>query len=267
MSAVQKQTAVLSGPPTLLQKRYHCFNLLRVALCALALFALAATDAPAQILDRPQTPPPRRVSGKRTPPGAKPQRGPQESVILRGDELHGRPDADWAIKLNLAGFKDETSLARRPWIVRFAVRDDSVGLTLAHVHQRQLRPEDSLLTIEEFVNSIYENIGKDSAVDITSMKQRKIHGLETIEYTKRELWPDVDPDDSTKSINKIIRRRHFNAYKLYKGMYVDVHLSKTEYLPKDSTIFTDIIKTFEIVDPAPPFDPRTGKRVSNTIGK
>lgn len=181
--------------------------------------------------------------------------GPRE---LSADDLHGRPDIRWCLQLDLDGFIDITSRGRAPWLVRIGVREDSVGLTLAHLYMLPLGGDTSNISGARLADNMYDKLAKTEGVDLSSATRADFKDFATVEYVKREIWPMPDAEDSSVMRDSVVFRHHYHALMVYKGTRVEAHLSKTGYLPQDSSLFTSMLSDFAIVDPAPTFDPKYG---------
>ncbi len=212
------------------------------ALCLLTLTSAVSAQSlmPPDTSTPPQAEKPPVVTIRKTPDTGFP--------MFKGDEVFYRPDKDWGFKLNLKGFNDLRKKVSGMTIVGFGVREDSVGLTLAHLYVHSMGKTDSITTAEFYANRLYEAIGGDTTVVLSTVAQSKKYGFETLEYDRIEVWPQPDPNNPGKMFDSTLIRHHMNAITTYRNSWIELHLSKTEYHPADSTVFNDLLNTFEITE-------------------
>ncbi len=172
--------------------------------------------------------------------------------MFTGDEVFYRPGRKWGFKLNLSGFSDLRQKVSGLTIVGFGIREDSVGLTLAHLYVNSMSKDDSLTTPQYYANRLYESLRDDTTVLLNSVLQGQEYGLETIEYDRIEVWPQPDPNNPGKMFDSTLVRRHLNAITTYRNSWIELHLSKTDYLEADSSVFDDLLKTFSITEDVAP---------------
>ena len=220
----------------------HSWKLL--SLAALCLATIATAVSAQNLMPDTSTPPkaekPPVVSIRKTPKSGFP--------MFKGDEVFYRPDKDWGFKLNLKGFNDLRAKVSGMTIVGFGVREDSVGLTLAHLYVHSMGKNDSLTTAHFYLNRMYEEFGSDTTIVLSTVAQSKKYGFETLEYDRIEVWPQPDPNNPGKMFDSTLVRHHMNAITTYRNSWIELHLSKTEYHPADSTVFNDLLNTFEITE-------------------
>jgi hypothetical protein len=173
------------------------------------------------------------------------------SSVLReftGSEVFYRPTESWGLKLDLAGFHNLNSKVSGMTIVGFGVREDSVGLTLAHLYVNSFGKFDSVTTAKFYAGRLFKSLESDTTVVLGTLSRKVMYGFETVEFDRVEVWPQPDPNNPGKMFDSTLVRRHFNAITTYRNSWIDLHLSKTEYRPADSAIFTDLLRTFEITE-------------------
>jgi len=218
----------------------------RIASVAiLCIFMLAPVGSAQNLMpDTSQPPPPPErppvVSIRKTPETGFP--------MFKGDEIFYRPDKDWGFRLNLKGFNDLRRKVSGMTIVGFGVREDSIGLTLAHLYVHSMGKNDSITTPQFYANRLYEEFGADTTILLSTVTQSKKFGFEILEYDRLEVWPQPDPNSPGQMFDSTLIRHHMNAITTYRNAWIELHLSKTEYRPADSTIFSKLLNTFEITE-------------------
>ncbi|MBN4056717.1 hypothetical protein JYU19_00225 [bacterium AH-315-J21] len=175
---------------------------------------------------------------------------PQQTTfsLFKGDEVFYRADKNWGFKLNLEGFNDLRQKVRGMTIVCFAVREDSIGVTIAHLFVNEFRSGDSLTTPQFYANRLFQKISRDTTIVNSVVTQKRKYGLEILEYDRIEVWPQPVPNSPGMMFDSTLVRHHVNAIATFKKSWIELHLSKTEYRPEDSAVFDDLLKTFEITE-------------------
>ena len=173
------------------QQREQTSAIQRSVAIAVAIVLLALCGgAPAQVIN-PKTAPPQRgdqpASQSQDAPDSSGAQAPDESGVLTSRNLHGRPDIPWCLQLDLTGFFDMTNQSPAPWKVRIAVREDSVGLTLAHLYIRPLTGDHVDQTARDLADKFYDELARDSTVDLSSVSRGEFKDLATVELTRREV--------------------------------------------------------------------------------
>ncbi len=167
---------------------------------------------------------------------------------LTGSEVFYQPNQAWGFKLKLAGFVDLRKSVAGRTIVGFGVREDSLGLTLAHLYVNSFAKGDSITTSKFYADRLFRSLKEDTSLTISDLSRKPMLGFETISYDRIEVWPQPDPNNPGKMFDSTLVRRHFNAITTYRDSWIDIHLSKTEYQATSEAVFTDILKTFEITE-------------------
>ncbi len=165
-----------------------------------------------------------------------------------GSEVFYQPNLAWGFKLNLAGFVNLSKSVAGRTIVGFGVREDSVGLTLAHLYINSFAKADTITTAKFYAGRLFKSLKDDTSLAISDLSRSSMLGFETISYDRIEVWPQPDPNNPGQMFDSTLVRRHFNAITAYRDSWIDIHLSKTEYQLTTPAVFTDILKTFEITE-------------------
>lgn len=168
-----------------------------------------------------------------------------------GDEVFTLPELDWGFNLNLKGFVDLSETGKTETRAAFGVREDSTGITLAHLFINPFNVEDPDSTARNYANLKFRIARNDTNVIVTSVRRRPFEGFELLEYDRKEIWPQPDKNNPGKMFDSTLIRRHFDAIIIQSDRWINLHLSKTEFENIDKSFFTDFLATFKIVDPAP----------------
>lgn len=179
-------------------------------------------------------------------------RPPDSLVMLTKDKLYYRPDIRWGFHLDLTGFNDLSKVGLTRSRVAFGVREDSVGMTLSQLFITKFSKKDEGTSSGYFSDKRYADIVTDTAVITSSVRRDTLGIFQIIEYDKNEIWPQKNRENPEMSFDSFLVRRHFSAIMSYGETWLHLHLSKTDYRSFDSTMFVDILATFELVDPLPP---------------
>ncbi len=178
-------------------------------------------------------------------------KAPDSLVMLTRDKLYYRPDISWGFRLDLTGFNDLSKVGLTRSRVAFGVREDSVGMTLSQLFITKFSRKDEGTSSGYFSDKRYADIVVDTAVITGSIRRDTLGIFQIIEYDKNEIWPQKDRENPEMSFDSFLVRKHFSAITSYGETWLHLHLSKTDYRSFDSTIFVDILATFELIDPLP----------------
>lgn len=176
---------------------------------------------------------------------------PDSLVMLTKDQLFYRPDVNWGFRINLSGFIDLSKVGMTRSRVGFGVREDSVGMTLSQMFITRVSRRDEGTSKSYFADRHYSEIVDDTSVITSTVRRDTIGIFLIIEYDKNEVWPQKDRENPGMSFDSSLVRRHFSAITTYGACWIHVHLSKTDSRGRDSTLFVDILNTFELIDPLP----------------
>lgn len=174
--------------------------------------------------------------------------GVDTSRKFTGDEVFTLPELGWGFNLNLKGFVDLSAAGKTGTRAAFGVREDSIGMTLAHLFINPFNPELADSTARNLANLNFRVAREDTNVVRTSVRRRPYQGFELLEYDRREIWPQPDKNNPGKMFDSTLIRRHFDAIIVQSDRWIYLHLSKTEFENIDKSFFTDFLETFKIVE-------------------
>jgi hypothetical protein len=186
--------------------------------------------------------------------------------LLEGDELYYRAQYGWGYRINLAGFTDISARGpETPDLLGFSYRSDTLGLTLAHLYIHEMKEEFAGKSITEVFELYSARALEDTAIIDSTIKRDIVGQLYTLEYARKETWPQNDPNNPGHLFDSLLIRQHCYAIALRERSWLNIHLSKTEYQPADSLIFVELLETLEFVDEVPAF--QIDRRTASEAGR
>jgi hypothetical protein len=87
------------------------------------------------------------------------------------------------------------------------------------------------------VRDVYWGRASKSPIKKEGVKLATAGDFATVEY----MVPDIE--------GAPIHQKNLNLYGVYKGIWIDVHVSKTEFADKDQAAFDEVVKNLKFESP------------------
>ncbi|SRR5258706_7751137 len=146
------------------------------------------------------------------------------------------PEKSWALQIDVPSFVvkvDESKSSRRRYLLAENTR---TGVTLS-VTLEQVRGSATL----DDCRKVFRQRNKgNEPLKPTDLKESQVGDMAISEFT-------FDVIEGIK-----IRQRNVFACMPKEDVYIDIHVSKVEYTPKDQPLFTAILQAVRITETAPP---------------
>jgi tetratricopeptide (TPR) repeat protein len=174
---------------------------------------------------------------------------PQEKLLI------SYPGKTWAIEIDSPGFVVEASERRADGREYFVANDPATGLVLSAMLEKGNGPADSK-TCPDYLRNRVKSLPPDATT--TDIRSSQIGEIDVIEY----LIP---------VFQKVpLHQKNLVACLTNEDVYVDIHLSKTQFHDSDQSLFTDVLKKTHIADisssaPVIPSSPAASAQTENTM--
>ncbi|UCG60548.1 MAG: hypothetical protein JSV52_09445 [Candidatus Zixiibacteriota bacterium] len=142
------------------------------------------------------------------------------------------PDLDWALQIDVPDFKIKSGGLRPDGLATKAVAvNDATGIVLSVFIEVAQKPGDSRVAREYYLSGIEQSPMKEEQM-VTS----EDGDVALLEYVIKEY-------QGVK-----VNQRNVNAYMVRDEFWVDVHLSKAEYVDSEKKLFDELLASVVIVD-------------------
>lgn len=161
------------------------------------------------------------------PSGSRAQsKNPQDSMSV------SFPGKYWELKINSPGFAIQNEGSQSDGREYLLANNSKTGVIISVTLEQSPGGAD-IKTCPDFLR---KRVGAMSQLGITDVKMSEVNSMAVIEYLLPK--PEGIP----------LQQKNLFVCTVRDDVYVDIHLSKTQFKPSDESLFTDILDHVQIVD-------------------